>query len=240
MTLKRPNLDIDDLVKRYLAGESEQALSLSVGMSRPAIRRRLIAAGVERRGISEANGIRMKRITPSQRQALTAAANTARRTRTDFDCAKSEWAIQRGPAMSASRSRKIGKGETELLDLLVRSGVQPIPQLPVAGYNIDIAVAPVAVEVWWGKAYPFRVPHFHRRTVDLADSGWSTLWVWLGHEMPDALTADAVVSWLEEVRRYPPTIRAKYRVIRRNGDVVATGEAQFDQIAAVPPASHRP
>lgn len=230
-------VDIEDIARRHIAGESVQALARSVGVSRPTIIRRLSAAGVQVRGRSDANRLRMQGLSADQRRQLTSSANAAIRVGT-VSMQHRDPGRER-PTLSAAlrRRRKVGKGEAELIDLLIARGVAVETQLPVYGYNLDISVKSVAVEVWWGNSYPLRPLRLARRTIQLADLGWSTMFVWLSQQTPTAECADAVIAFIQEMGRRPPSVRPQYRVVRSNGELVAAGEAQLDHLALVPTAS---
>lgn len=75
------NLELPDaeIVRRYLAGESELALAAAYDASCGAIAKRLRDAGVRRRSGSEANVLRMRRTSPEQRKQNAAAAHAAMR-----------------------------------------------------------------------------------------------------------------------------------------------------------------
>lgn len=241
----RINLDSDDIVRRYLQCESEQAIAKSLGVTRGPIRTRLLRAGIDPRGRSEAATTRMSQTTEEYRKGLASAANAARRHRTIDGSAlpiSSRYdRMAQSAAIKRRRSRsQIGKGEPELLDLFTARGFSVVPQQDVGRCNLDFAALPVAVEVWWAKSYPFRHPSNVRRTVYLANLGWTSLFVWLARQMPDESTADAVIAYVEGTRCRPLTVSPEYRVIRRNGEMVSTGEAKLDQIALVMPAHRRP
>jgi hypothetical protein len=234
---KGVTIDIEDIAHRHIAGESVNALAKSFGVSRPAIVRRLSAAGVPVRGSSDANRLRMQGLSPDQRRRLTSSANAAARTG-NVSMADRDPGHERPTISSAlRRCRKVGQGEAELIDLIIARGIAVETQLPVYGYNLDIAVESVAVEVWWGNSYPLRYRRQARRTVQLADLGWSTVFVWLSQQAPTAECADAVIAFVEEMSRRPPSVRPQYRVVRSNGELVSAGEAQFDHLALVPTAS---
>ncbi len=76
---KKLNLPDAEIVRRYLDGESELALALAYNVNRWTITRRLREAGAERRDGSEANRLRMTKLTPKQRVELATPAHTARR-----------------------------------------------------------------------------------------------------------------------------------------------------------------
>lgn len=228
-------IDEADLRARYDRGQSVLAMAREMGVGRPTIMRRLGDLGLTPRTGTEANLIRMAAMTDEDRRALAAEANRTRRRGTVGDLPHRSARGQASAIRSAfSRARQVGKGEAELYDLLVARGLPVATQLPLYGYNLDLAVPPVAVEVWWGMAYPFRWPRQVRRTVDLANLGWSTIYVWCSRRpiQPDA--ADAVVAFSEEASRRPSSVRPQYRVVRSDGELVATGKAQLDDIALEP------
>lgn len=240
MTRKIDLPNPDDLVQAYLDGESELAMSRRLGVSRPVVQRFLDSQGVQRRGRSESMVTRMARATPDQRRAWAAAANTARRQPLPEDRPRTGQGEKAARSGAESCSRTVGNGEAELCDLLIGRGLDVTSQTPVGGYNVDLTIGTVAVEVWWGQSYPLRLGRNRnaRKTVDLGYLGWSTIWVWLSRQTPDHLTADAVVAFLDECGGDPPTVAPQYRVVRRDGEIVAGGEAQTDPGALVPP-SHR-
>lgn len=240
MPHKRLPIDLYDLRRRYEAGQSVLAMATDLETSRPTIMRRLRELGLDPRSGSEANYIRMARLTQAERRDLAAAANASRRKpEVNFGSRQANRMVA-AINSAKSRTRTVGKGEAEMLDLLLGRGLTVECQLPVYGYNLDLAVAPVAVEVWWAKSYPFRHGRTARRTIDLADLGWSTIFVWLCWQLPTDDSADAVVAFIDEMRRNPPAVRQQYRVIRSDGDFVSGGAADLDNLALVPPSHHSP
>src|SRR5690606_11182891 len=174
VSMKRIALDLDDLRQRYEQGHSVLKMARDLNVSRPVIQRRLASLGLPIRNASEANRLRMANLTVQERRKLTSAANAARRTRIKFEGkARRPDRAQATVNSARSRTRLIGKGEPELVDLLIARGLPVECQVPVYGYNLDIAVWPVAVEVWWGEGYPLRHGRQARRMMDIADLGWS-------------------------------------------------------------------
>lgn len=51
-------LDVEAIAQRYLGGETEQSISISLGVGTGTIKRRLIAAGIDRRNRQEATFLR--------------------------------------------------------------------------------------------------------------------------------------------------------------------------------------
>ncbi len=229
------SVDLDDLRQRHERGESVLSMSRALGIDRGMVTRRLVKMGLEVRSGSEANRLRMAQLSPDERRALAAPANQARRGKVFREAPADR---RRALGTADSRSRLVGKGESELADLLVSRGLTVERQVPVYGYNLDITLGRVAVEVWWGEGYPVRHGHQARRAVDLADLGWHVAWVWLSRKLPTGDCVDQLVTFLDIASRSPETVRPQYRVIRGDGELVAGGQLDTDHLALVPPA-HR-
>ena len=214
--MKAYELDIDNLVKRYTIGESEKALAESFSVSRSAIRKRLLDAGIKPRNRSEAMYVRMDRATDADRAALTAACHS--------DEVLIQSALKRGKTKCA-----VGRGE-DLLDTMLRSrGFKPKTQFPVDRYNIDLAISPVAVELSTNATNPLFDPRLQRRIVKLADLGWSTFYVWVDRVTVN-LTKSAVdeaVTFIEHIRSLPAGV-CEYGMVRGDGTFLTSGKPKFD------------
>lgn len=212
MTGKRLDLDIDDLVKRYLAGESEKAIAQHLGVSRTAIRPRLIERGIEIRDRSAAMRQRMSLLTPQQRSLLTTAAHQARRGQVDSMETLSARALH-----NERTGRLTGAGEKALLKLLRKQGFSTKPQHAVGPYNIDIAVWPVAVEVHISPRHPIAIARHRKRVEYLANQGWHSLYVWVSRaEYIEPACVAEVIAHIERAQADPASIR-EHRVIRGRG-----------------------
>lgn len=236
MGIKRLDIDTSDLVRRYLAGESEKALSVAFKIARTAIRPRLLSAGVKPRGRSDANRLRLQRATKDQRMKWTEAAHSAWR-----GMKKTPESLEKA---AAARQQQGGCGselERVLLDLLRDRGLDPIPQQAVGPYSCDLGAYPVAVEVLGGNWHSTGRRHerIRRRTRYLMDRGWSVLMICVDNRrgMPiSGQTADYVISYLETVRRNP-THRPEYRVVRSTGKTVSCGSVDDEKISLESPLS---
>ena len=213
MAAKLDSLDVDDLVRRYLAGTSEQTLAAELGVSRTPVRRILLEAGVEPRGRSDAMLLRMAQTSPDERQRLAAAAHDAVRGK------------RRGPDELALRAvarqvtcQYLGRGEDLLRGWLAERGLPTTPQLAAGPYNIDLAAPPVAVELWLSTNHPMRRARLRQKTEDLCDLGWLVVWVWVGNgDMLCESVADKIVTLAESARR-DPSLLGQHRVVRGRGD----------------------
>ena len=213
--LEIPNLD--NLLRRYVAGESENKLAREAGINRWTFRRRILKAGIIPRNGSSSMLLRWQNSAPEERAALIAPAHAAARgsKRTVVQLHTKALGTQRTLANTSPV-------EYALADALTARGYAVTQQLAVGPYNIDVTVdgVPVAVEVFGGywHGYGHHAWRFFERSKYLLDSGWHLLVVWVeGRNYPlDASGIEYVISFLEEVRRNPP-FPCEYRVILGNG-----------------------
>lgn len=225
-----PNLD--DALCRYQAGVPEQKLALELGVDRGYFRRRLLAAGIVPRGISEANRLRMARMSTNERLALTEQAHAAMRGRKP----EPEWRIKQ--ALGIEASCKATPGESLLAWWLLQHGVITTSQKAVGPYNIDLAIEKdaIAVELFGGgwHNYGRHAARFEQRAKYLIDSGWTQLYIWIdGRRFPlTEQTAKHVVAFVQATRNNP-SIRGRYWVIRANGEAHTVCYRKFDHWADI-------
>lgn len=225
--MKRLNIDIDDLIKRYLAGESENAIAKSLGVDRSAIKPRLIKAGVKRRGRSEAELLKWSKLSIDARRRQTASANRAARGRVRGfpELRKQAHARQMGGAQSTY--------ELQLINLLLDLGVDVVPQQAIGPYNCDLGIYPVAVEVFGG-GWHFSGRHLARtpkRIRYLMDRGWSILMIVVDprrNQIITGITASDVHSYVKLMRGQPPP-SPEYRVVRSTGETMTKGSFDDDE-----------
>lgn len=219
-----------DIAAAYRAGESEYSLGLRYGVARGVIRKRLVEEGVKLRDMSTAGKVRARRMTPEERAAQAAAAHEAvRGVRHTEEQLLTRAVAREGKGLCDS------PGELFLMAELRKRGVEPTPQKAIGKYNVDLSVAPVAVEVLGG-GWHYTKRHHAVRTPYILNEGWCLLFVW-NHEGQSALgsgAADYVVSYLEEIRR-DPSLVGEYRVITGRGQLLAAGRAEDDEFTLVPP-----
>jgi len=229
--------DANDLVKRYLAGESEQALAESFGVSRAVIRRVLLEAGIRPRNRSAGMHTRMAQTSPEERRRLASAAHDAVRGKAktaDFLAAKA-LGIERIGAAHGNAS----VAELILADMLREAGREVIHQKAIGPYNVDLTTGPVAVEVLGGGWH--RSKKHGERLRYILNAGWDVIYVWVdGRNFPLATGAGEYVAAHCEFRDRNPAAPRCYRVIRGGGEFVAEGSADSDDIPDVIPISYRP
>lgn len=222
MTRKWEPADPGHWLGRYAAGESEYRLAGEAGVGTKAFGRFLERNGVARRGCRAANTLRMARLTAPERAALTAAANAA-----SLGSTRSEDQLARTAQARERTGFGTGRWEREVAAELTARGLQVRPQLAVRGYNIDIAVWPLAVEIHSGAGYPHE-SRYRERIEYLADRGWHSLYVtFTAGRFYVPVVCDQVVTVLELAQRHPP-VRGEYWVVRGSRQLPAIIQAHLD------------
>lgn len=234
MTRKIEIPNIDNLIERYLSGETEQSLSKEWGIGRNVVRRRLIEHGITPRGNSEALTIHMRKLSKTERLAITAKAHAAVRGR--------KQSVAEMELRAKSReSRKLGISvvETLLVGMLESKGIKGIvPQKAIGIYNVDLAIEPyrIAVEVFGGHWHSYG-RHAHRDAIRipyLLNRNWHVIIVWV-HAKNHPLTVDAanyIISYIQSISRNKPTA-CEYRMIWGNGQLMTTPSLQIDNLPLI-------
>jgi very-short-patch-repair endonuclease len=234
---ERVSVDMDALIPRYLAGESIKALSGNLGIGRRAITTRLERAGIPIRDRSEAMYTRMSRINSEERAQLTAAAHDAVRGKPKTEGFLVARAL--GVEKQGAKHGNVSPAELMLADMLQDRGILVTHQKAIGPYNADLATLSVAVEVLGGQWH--RVKKHGKRLRYLLDGGWDVIFVWVNgiHYPLGRGAAEYIAAHREFRRRNPAAIRC-YRVIRGDGQLVASGSADGDDIPDILPISDRP
>jgi very-short-patch-repair endonuclease len=187
------------------------------------------------RDMATAGLSRAAKMTAEERLRQAAAAHAAVR-----GTSQSEELLVRRALAKQRKGRYDSPGEMLLGEALSDRGLIVVPQKAIGKYNVDLAVAPVAVEVLGGGWHSTKRSHA-TRTPEILNAGWHLVFVW-NHEGSSALSVNAatdyVVAFLQEVRRNPPTV-GQYRVISGSGQLLAAGSAEDDEFPLVPPPRGR-
>ena len=182
---------------------------------------------------SEQAAKRYARTTREDRLKLTANAHAAVRGMVhELDSLE-----QRARSKEANLAHATDE-ELAFAKFLEGRGLSPVPQKAVSKYNIDIAVAPVAVEIFGGGWHGYGT-HFDRlaqRTKDLADRGWNlyVIWVFNGVPFDFDTVADDLIAFHERSES-DPSFRGQHRVVRSSGEFLASGCMYRDHLALIPP-----
>lgn len=235
-------LDLDDaVVDRYLAGESELSIATSLGVSRPAIRRKLVAEGVSIRDRSAAGRARASRMSPAERAAQASAAHDAVRGKPlPLSSKLARAATIERQAVAGIKRRSAG--EIRLGEWLTDAGLHFIPEKAVGVYNLDFGIHPVAVELFGGAwhGYGYHAGAHGKRTKHILGEGWSIIFVWSTKDIPlNRRGGEKIVSLVKKLRRNPPS-PGEYWVIRGDGEVVAQGRADGNDIPVILPTYANP
>jgi transposase len=235
----KPRIDIDvaALVEAYNDGASVKSLAERFGVSRGVIANRLKWQGITPRNRSEGMFLRMSQTSPEERARLAAAAHDAVRGRTVSRESKRLGAITRW-----KRLLGVSPAEMSLAQMLHDRGLRPEPQFPIGIYNCDLAIHPVAVEVWGG-GFHFTGKHARRtpeRIRQIMNAGWDVLCLVVDsrrYPLTPAV-ADYIVSHVEAARQNPSAIR-EYRVVWGAGEFSTGGCANDKYISFKHPNRHR-
>lgn len=224
------DINIDDLVRRYQAGESELALSQAYGIVRSGIRSRLVAAGIRPRGRSESMCVRMAKTTQAERLRLTNAAHAAVR-----GSKKSPEDLCKRAMLNEISKGKASPLEASLADMIflglsavgLAEEAVPVPQKAVGPYNIDLAytASRIAVEVFGGNwhATGSHARRFRKRCDYLIDAGWIPVIVWCRHRQFSQGAVNYIVA-LHQRARVHESFRREEHVLGCAGNHIPRGE----------------
>lgn len=232
---RRLTLPEEEICRRYVSGETEQALAKAFNTSRRTIATRLQENGVTHRTQSETQRIRAIAQTPEQRSAQARAAHEAVRGR--------EHSFEEKCQRAQTRQIKqlgISAHEALLCYWLAERGFSSIPQCAIGPYNTDLAIHPVAVEIYGG-GWHSGGRHFARvaeRTRYILDQGWNLIFVWVDRrKWPLTIgCAEYLIAFLEQAS-IDPSLRGEYRVIRGNGQEFPASSFYFNKTTGIPTSS---
>jgi very-short-patch-repair endonuclease len=229
----RLRLPDETIVRRYQAGESVLAIARDLDVSRQAVERRLLAAGIEQRDSSAAGAMRASRMTREDRRRQAAAANAAVR-----GVPQPEERLVKAALTRQANPPRMSRHEQKLARWLRERHVAYVREHAVGRYNVDFTIGPVAVEVLGGEWHSTRVKTvIHgRRTPYLLDSGWALAFVWATSNYPlTAAVVDYLIAYADEARR-KPTVLGEYRVIRGDAKLLTRGRREDYERTGIVPA----
>jgi len=229
-----------NLIARYLAGESELALSKSTGLTRTVIRKRLLDNGIIPRNGSQANIIRMGRLSDSERQQLSAAAHTAIKGSCRPIAELEARAITRQNNLSTQSPT-----ERKFIKLLRKRGFEATPQKACGKYNIDIALESegIAVEIYGGSWHANGRAAFRdkERIPYLLNTGWHLIIIWVDNtRYPLTIKAVNYIITLSKRLCLNKPLWREYHMIRGDGHPMTIPSFQFkgETFIPSPTASH--
>lgn len=235
MSAKRITLDLDELIHLYCNGMSEKALADHYGVSRTAIRHRLIAQDIPRRGQSEAEIVKWQQMSPQKRQTQVAAAHAA--------TLGHPVPPMRGHRIAETLQARGRMNPTEALlqHLLAARGISTCPQQAIGPYNCDLGAPPVAVECWGGE-WHFSGAHARREPQRLRyffNAGWHAIYIVISIRFPLLARATDDIAAFIEMARSRPSMRREYRMIGGTGELLACGSEDDKHFPLIPPFTCR-
>ena len=165
------DLPIDKIVEMYVNdGVSENVIGKYFGVSRGAIRSRLLKACVKIRGRSEAEKLKWSQRTPDQRLEQVRAAHEATKGRIATRQERIKHALNR------QRECPMSPLETKFLKVFNEVGISVVPEYALDIYNLDFAIPllKVAIEINggnWHQSKPKR-RYDTGKEVLLSNRGW--------------------------------------------------------------------
>lgn len=220
----------DCIIADYESGISELELSKKYGVSRNAIRYRLLKSGIQIRNQSQANIVSMGRMTIEQRKNRAKSANNALRGAKQPIEGKVKRAIN---IESAPYENMIGIGEEEFYELLTEHGISFTWQKAIEIYSLDFAIGNVAVELRSGGASNGRDGVTRGRIKYLRERGIISLYVSFQTVADLIGNFDYIISNVNKLNRNPSPI-GKYWVIRSRFDKFSRIRNDLGQFACVP------
>lgn len=219
------------IVSDHISGMSINAISVKYGIIRSTAKKIVEYSGYKTRNRSESMCQRMADTTFEERQKLASAANKSVKGRLKSD----DWLIKQANTKAITLS-KIGRGERQVQKWIEDFGYNVTPQGVVYKFNIDILFGNVAVEVHSTSAYPHTIPSLVDRAVYLLNSGYDVLYIHKGrYDLTDRSCADYAISMFEFRRSYP-SAGCEYRVIGRDGDLIARARSNGNHLTFIPMA----
>jgi hypothetical protein len=208
--LDLPELDV---VAAYASGESEPSLSLRYNVSRAVITRILREHNIPRRSGSEANYIRMSRMSLDEKRELVKNANEAMRNSDPTRRLKlTAQRVEEGIVV-----RNIGRGETEVASELRKRGYDVTLQKAFDIYNVDIVFGTVAVEIKFGAHSRFanNASGFKdaKRIPKIVEAGYKYILCVFTNSTGLVEGLQDVISFMEIINR-KPAVPSQYWMIR--------------------------
>lgn len=220
MTRKIAPVNFADLGSLYLAGESLEAIAARLHIGQTNLRRKFSAMRIPIRNRHEAFKLRMQKEGPDGRQRLTKAAHDAVRGSTRLPESSQKSAQTRAVIKQHSQWIR-GRFEGQMYDLLKKVGQSPIPQQPVAGYNLDLGLFPIAVEVHVAANNPLTDKRHRKRIENINKLGWTCIYIWITVAHPLTISAAHEIVRFKDVTQSNHSSTCKNWVIRGTGELIS-------------------
>lgn len=219
MPRKRLLVNLNDAVRRYRRGEGLKSIAHDLGVGEHRLRQDFLNEGVEIRNRSAAGKVVWEMMSPNQKRKQVLAAHKSVRGKEKTPGQKHRAALGRAKRLQETQAF-VGRYEGLLKVMLESRGFKPVSQQAVGGYNLDLGIAPVAVEIHVATNNPLSEGRYRKRAKYLARRNWFTVYVWITAAHPfGEHAADKIVSLLYAIKRNPSSVR-KNIVIRGSGEDV--------------------
>ena len=220
--------------RMYTEGISVLEMAARINKNRTFVVRCLHEIGVTPRSGSEANYLRMARLSATERRKLARNANAASRNEGKHRESLRATAKRRQERHAAI---KIGEFEAEIGEHLASQGIEAIPQYAFDVNNIDFFIPSrrVAVEVYTSTQRPAQVSKAAKKTMQILCAGISLCDVWIRRahgERPTPLMYENLIAFIQEARPLPSGLGA-HRVIRGYGDIDPISESYLDELTDI-------
>ena len=228
--LNKIDLPIHDIKTMYENGISENAIAKHYGVNRGTIRKHLLKA-VKLRTQSEAEKLKWAQMTDEQRANQVEAAHKA--------CAGRVRSLQELKTAAITNQNKfadsrIGIGELEFCQFLLKRGVDFHYQYAIDTYNLDFLIGNVAVELTADRSRTLKNGKHIKRVKHLIERNMNVVYIWMNHIDALMANADNIIADINSINWAKP-IASQYRVIRcRRQDyaIIKNERNQFTRIDA--------
>jgi very-short-patch-repair endonuclease len=230
----RKKLPVDTIVSEYIDGSSVLFLSKKYQVSRNVISQRLLENGVQLRTGSEANLIRMGKLSKEERKQLTQKANIACTGKP-----KGEHDLEEIMRSRYARQTHIGFGEDITYHRLVHLGYSVERQFPIQRYSVDLFVnGTVVVEISCGGISRVFSEHNRTKVKRILKCGLSVVYVSFTSRQIFTHNFENVIPLIEHICRDHDSICPKDWMIVCTSDGSAAGRFQRNHPTEVPPPIH--
>lgn len=203
-----------EIVNDYISGLSAKEIATKYSVSRGPVQRILRNNNISLRTASDSMFIRMSKLTPEERKALTEKSHEGSRNRSPQSRKRASIkAAKLCEERGTHRGRTFGVGELELFDKLSVRDHSPILQKALNVYSIDITFGTVAMEIRFGTSAGIRKYVTGERIKHIFEAGFKFVGVVISDKTALAEGLDQIIALLEFVDREPPSV-SQYWVIK--------------------------
>ena len=224
-----------EIIKLFNSGMSVNAISKSAGLQRNTINRILEINGISPRSQSEAEKLKWSQMSMNQKRKQTIKARKAI-AKKGFDHLSGPETIKKAAETRAINKKFIGAGETEFLKWIKERKYPAIPQAGIHSYNIDILIGDLAVEIHNCTTAPHLMKSARKKIEYLLNAGINVLYIKIKTKKGidiQKITSDYAITFFEEIRSNP-TFIPQYRMIRGNGEFMASGCLKNNHLSVIP------